>query len=96
MMAIETKPFDAADFLTSPEDVAAYIESYLEDGTPEEIRAALRTVARSKGMATVAREAELTREALYKALGDNGNPTLDTLTRVAKALGLRLSLTVAA
>lgn len=93
-MAIETKPWDAAEILTTPEHVAAYIEAYLEDGTAEEIREALRTVARSRGMAAVAREADLSREALYKALGPNGNPTLDTLLKVTKALGIRLAVTV--
>lgn len=94
-MASDLKPFDSADYLNTPEDVAAYLEAWLEDGSPEEIRSALRTVARSKGMASVARDADLTREALYKALGDNGNPTLDTLTKVAKALGMRVSLVLA-
>ena len=90
-MAIETKPWDAAEILTTPGHVAAYIEAYLEDGTAEEIREALRTVARSRGMAAVARASDLSREALYKALGPNGNPTLDTLLRVTKALGVRLA-----
>lgn len=94
-MAIETKPFEAADYLKTPGQVAAYLEAWLEDGTPEEIRNALRTVARSRGMAAVARDAQLSREALYKALGDNGNPTLDTLVKVAKALGMRISLVMA-
>ena len=94
-MALELKPWDAAELLTTPEHVAAFIETWLEDGTPAEIREALRTVARSKGMAQVATDADLTRQALYKALGDDGNPTLDTLTRIAKALGLRLSLVMA-
>jgi len=92
MMAIKTKPWDSAEFLKTPGDIAAYLDTWLEDGTPEEIRRALGTVARSHGMTTLARETGLTREALYKALGDNGNPTLDTLLKVVKALGVRLSI----
>lgn len=91
-MAIETKPWDAAEYLTSPEHIAAYLETWLEDGTPEEIRAALATIARSKGMAAVAEAAGIKRESLYKALGDKGNPTLDTLAKVLGAMGLRLSV----
>jgi probable addiction module antidote protein len=94
-MAVETTPWDAAEVLNTPEHIAAYLDAYLEDGSPEEIREALRTIARSKGMTALAQESGLTREALYKAFGENGNPTLDTLSRVFRALGLRLSVTVA-
>lgn len=75
-MAIETVKFDTAEYLASPEDIAAYIDTYLEDGTPEEIRSALNTVARARGMSALARETGIPRETLYKALGPNGNPTL--------------------
>ncbi|AMG73674.1 MULTISPECIES: addiction module antidote protein [Sphingopyxis] len=92
MMAIETKIWDPAELLRTPEDIAAYLDTYLEDGDSEEIREALRTIARSQGMTALARKTGLTREALYKALGENGNPTLDTLVRICRALGLRLSL----
>lgn len=91
-MAIETKRWDAADYLKTPADIAAYLDAYLEDGSAEEIRAALGTIARARGMTALARETGLTREALYKALGDQGNPTLDTLLKVTKALGVRLAI----
>jgi probable addiction module antidote protein len=94
MMAVETKPWDAAELLNTPEEIAAYLDAYLEDGTPEEIRAALRTIARSRGMATVAEQTGLKRESLYKALGENGNPTMDTLFKVIRALGLQLTVKV--
>lgn len=91
-MAIKTEKWDAADYLKTPQDIAAYLDAWLEDGSAEEIRHAIRTIARSHGMTALAKDSGLTREALYKALGDKGNPTLDTLVRVTKALGLRLSL----
>jgi len=92
MMAIETKPWDAADILKTPADIAAYLDAYLEDGTPEELRRALGTIARSHGMSALARETGISREALYKAFSDQGNPTLDTLLRVMKAFGVRLGV----
>ena len=92
MMAIKTEKWDAADYLETPEAIAAYLDAYLEDGTAEEIRGALGTIARSRGMTALSRETGLTREALYKALGDNGNPTLDTLLKITKALGVRLAI----
>lgn len=91
-MAIETKPWDAAEILQTPSDIAAYLDTYLEDGTPEELLRAINTIARSRGMSALARETGISREALYRALSDTGNPTLDTLLRVMKALGVRLAV----
>ena len=92
MMVIETKVWDAAEVLNSPADIAAYLDAYLEDGTPEELLQALSTIVRSHGMSALARETGISREALYRAFSDNGNPTLDTLLRVLKALGVRLAV----
>jgi probable addiction module antidote protein len=92
MMAIETKPWDAAELLETPADIAAYLDAYLEDGTPEEMLRALNTIARSRGMTALARDTGISREALYRAFSDTGNPTLDTLLRVMKALGVRLAV----
>lgn len=91
-MPIETRPWDAAETLNSPADIAAYLDAYLEDGTPEELLRAVKTIARSRGMTELARQTGISREALYRAFGDNGNPTLDTLLRVLKALGVRLAV----
>ncbi len=91
-MAIETKLWDAAETLNTPADIAAYLDAYLEDGTPEELLRAVNTVARSRGMSELARQTGISREALYRAFSDNGNPTLDTLLRVMKALGVRLAI----
>ena len=91
-MAVETEAWDAAEVLTTPAEIAAYLDAYLEDGTPEELLAALGTIARSQGMTALARETGISREALYQALSDTGNPTLFTLVRVLKALGLRLAV----
>ena len=91
-MAIETKPWDAAELLETPADIAAYLDAYLEDGTTEELLRALSTITSSRGMTALARDTGVSREALYRAFSDNGNPTLDTLLRVMKALGVRLAV----
>ena len=51
---------------------------------------ALGDIARAKGMTQVARDAGLSRESLYKALSENGNPSFATVLKVARALGVRL------
>ena len=91
-MAIETKPFDAAEVLNSDERIAAYLEEAFEGGNPAVIASALGTVARARNFSMVARDTGLTRETLYKALSAEGNPTLSTLTAVTKALGFHLSI----
>ena len=92
MMALTTRPFDPADYLKSEDDILEYIKVWMEDGTPREIASALGDVARSRGMSEIARKAGLGRQALYNALSDNGNPTLETLTAVLDALGLQLTV----
>jgi probable addiction module antidote protein len=94
-MALETIPYDSADFLDSPDAIAAYIEAAFEDGDPTVITHALGVVARAKGMSDLARTAGVTREALYKALTAEGDPKLSTFIGVLKALGLRITATAA-
>ena len=88
--AIGTSAWDAADYLGSPEDMAAYLEAALEDGDPTVVAAVLGDIARAKGMTAVARETGLGRESLYKALSPGGNPEFGTVLKVLRALGLRL------
>jgi probable addiction module antidote protein len=56
---------------------------------------ALGAIARARGMAELAAKTGLTREGLYASLSKNGNPSLSTIMKVMKALGLKLSATVA-
>ncbi|WP_407050435.1 addiction module antidote protein [Methyloraptor flagellatus] len=91
-MTLETTRFDAAEFIDTPEAQAALLADAVETGDAGYIAAALGTVARARGMTNVAREAGVTREALYKALSADGDPRLTTLLGVVKALGLKLSL----
>ena len=68
----------------------SYLEAALEDGDSGVVAAALGDIARAKGMTRVARQARLGRESLYKALSAGGNPELDTVLRVVRALGIEL------
>ena len=88
----ELKKFDAAEYLETPEDIALFLAAIFEDSDPKLIAAALGIVARAKGMTEIAQKSGVTREALYKALSETGDPKLSTLTRIIDALGLRLSL----
>jgi probable addiction module antidote protein len=92
--ALKTSPWDSAELLDSPESIAAYIEAAFEDGDPSLIAHALGVVARARGMSQLAKDTGLSRDALYKAFQPDGNPTLQTLTSVMKALGMKLTAQV--
>ncbi|HVX81513.1 MAG TPA: addiction module antidote protein [Devosiaceae bacterium] len=91
-MANQPEAYDSADYLTSVEDIAAYLEAAFEDGDPAVITHALGVVARAEGMTEVARRAGLTRASLYKALSENGRPEFETVLKVLRALGLKLTV----
>ena len=91
-MKKSTRKFDAAEYLDSPEMIAAYLEAAFEEGDMALIRTALSDVVRAKGVQDLAEATGLTRAALYKAVGENGNPTLSTLLAMTKALGVKLSI----
>jgi len=88
----ETTRFDSADYLGSAEAIAAYLDAYLEDSTPEELRTALATVARSHGISDLARRSGVSRPGIYKALGEDGNPSFETIRSILGAMGLRLTV----
>jgi probable addiction module antidote protein len=86
-----TVAYDVAEQLRTPEEMAAYLDAWLEEA-PEDtagITRALGDIARAKGMTQVARDAGLSRESLYKALGENGNPSFATVLKVARAIGVK-------
>lgn len=94
-MTEEFTRFDAATYLKTPEEMAAYLNACFEEdaGDGVLVRAALNDIARAKGMTQIARDAGLGRESLYKALGSTGNPEFTTIMKVMKVLGLRLHAT---
>lgn len=87
----KTVAYDVAEQLRTPEEMAAYLDAWLEEAPDDAagIARALGDIARAKGMTQVARDAGLSRESLYKALGENGNPSFATILKVARALGVK-------
>ena len=92
MEKIKTRPWDSAQHLKTEEDIAEYFDACLQEGgdDPTFIAHALGVIARARGMSQVARDAGISREGLYKALSDEGNPSFGTILKVIKALGLQL------
>jgi probable addiction module antidote protein len=87
-----TTQYDVSEHLRTPEEMALYLEAYIEaaNGDAAFIAKALGDIAKAKGMSQVARDAGLSRESLYKALSGERSPGFDTILKVMKALGLEL------
>lgn len=66
MSSVQTRVFDAANYLHTEEDMAQYLSIVMEDGDPALLAAALGDIARARGMSQLARDTGLSRESLYK------------------------------
>lgn len=89
-MKLKTRPFDVAEHLKDDADIAAFISLVIEEGDAGELARALGIAARAKGMAQIAQDSGIGREALYKALRADAQPRFDTVNRVCAALGVKL------
>ena len=90
-MVLKTMPFDASKYLDDAESQSELLTEAFESGEPANIAYVLGIIARARGMSQIAQEAGVTREALYKALSETGDPKLSTLMGVTKALGVRIT-----
>ena len=81
MTAEKYSRLDPADYLADIEDVAAYLQIAVEesDEDPSAVPRALGVIARSSNMSELARRVGMSRDGLYKALSDQGNPTWSTV-----------------
>ena len=87
-------PFDESKYLDDAQTQAAYLAEVFASGDVGHIAHGLGVVAKARGMTSIAKEAGVAREALYRALSETGNPELGTVLRVMQALGLELTVKV--
>ncbi|MBF0203869.1 MAG: putative addiction module antidote protein [Desulfamplus sp.] len=85
--------FDMAQYIKSDADIVEYLSQVLEEGNSGELAAALGHIAKARGMTEIAKASGIKRESLYKALNPNSHPRFDTIQRVCKALGVKLTVT---
>ena len=92
MSRIKTTKYDVAEYLNTPQEMAAYLEACLEEanGDAAFVAKALGNIARAKGMTEIARETGLSRESLYKSLSGERSPSFETVLKVITALGLKI------
>lgn len=86
--------YDSADYLQTSEDIRLYLQACMEEAgdDPAFMASALGVVARTRNFSALAREVGMSREGLYQALSDEGNPSYATVTKVLRALGLQLAV----
>ncbi|MCR5029336.1 MAG: putative addiction module antidote protein [Fibrobacter sp.] len=89
----EVSDLDVADLLKTEEDVILFLEEALAEYDPVLWQICLDDAVRSAGMAKIAKKAGLNRESLYKSLKKDAHPRFDTVMRILKAMGLKLSIT---
>ena len=81
-------------FRQHPDEVDAYLaeifDEYARDGDSASLLASLRVIAKVKGISALAIETGMTRQGLQKALSTRGNPRLDNINAIIRALGYRL------
>lgn len=72
---------------------AEYLQAALDDGDAAVLLLALRRITEARGgMAKLARDTGLAREALYRTLSKDGKPRLTSLRAILAASGLRLTV----
>jgi probable addiction module antidote protein len=92
---LKTRPFDITEYLDDDEAIAMYLSDIMEEDNPSLLADALGNIARAKGMTQIAKAAGIGRESLYKALKPDAQPRYETVSRVCKALGMKLTAQVA-
>ena len=91
-MTIKLTDFKPENYLTDSETHAHFLEDALATGNSGDVRRALHIIAKARGIESLANEIGMSKQGLYKAFGENGDPKLSTLLKIANALGVSLSL----
>lgn len=90
---MSTRAYKTSDYLKTQKDIVVHLNAALEDGEPAVLLEALRNVAQAKGgMGALAKAAGVSRESLYRTLSRRGNPKIDTIMELLRALGLKLTV----
>ena len=84
--------YDTADYLENEKDIAAYLTGCAAEDDPALLVAALGAIARARNITQLAEKTGMTRMGLYKALSGQGNPSFATVSKVAHALGLKITV----
>lgn len=90
-MRTESTHFDVSEYLDDEQSIAEYLTAVMEEHDTQLLLAAIGDIAKARGMSTIASQAGLGRESLYKALNENAKPRFDTILKVLEALGVNIT-----
>lgn len=91
-MTKKYQDYDTSEFLETEDDIARYLNAVAEYNDPEMFQTVLGKVAKARGMSSIAKEANVSRESLYRSLSAEGNPSFQTISKVLASMGLRLTI----
>lgn len=91
-MTKKYQDYDTSEFLETEDDIARYLNAAAEYNDPEMFQTALGKAAKARGMSSIAKEANVSRESLYRSLSAEGNPSFQTISKVLASMGLRLTI----
>ena len=91
-MSIKTNKWDASEYLDSPEMICEYLRATIEEGDTDLLMIAIGNVAKARGMTDIAQKTDLNRQNLYKALSGSGSPKFDTIAKVLRTFGLKITI----
>lgn len=87
--------FEEDYFRRHPEEIDGYLteifQEYANDNDSGALLASLRVIARVRGISEIAEKTGMTRRGLQKALSINGNPRLESVNSIMKAMGYYLT-----
>ena len=89
---MKTYDWDMAENIKSKEEVIAYLQGAIEENNIETLLDVIGAIARSKGMAMIAKELGLSRESLHKLLSSDSNPSFSTILKVLDLLGYKMQI----
>jgi probable addiction module antidote protein len=92
MKPVKTTVWDPAEYLETEEQITAYLDDIFKSGDSDLIITAIGDIARARGMAKIANNADRGRESLYKSLSQGGNPSFETILKVLSSLGFGIRL----
>jgi probable addiction module antidote protein len=72
--------------------VAGYLEAALEENDTSLLLAVIDDIARSKGMAQIAKDLNITSESLARSLSLDDNPSFGSVAKALDNLGFQLSV----
>ncbi len=86
-------PYVPSPYEVSDAEMLNYLHRAQDNGTDAFLEA-LATVAKAKGMESIAQKGELSRGSLYRALKAGANPRFETIDKVLSSLGITMQLTL--